>query len=54
MWRDLKDDIAWQHFSDLDAHQDDVCDVLQAYEASTLRSLTGSAYLIQAIYALSS
>jgi DDE superfamily endonuclease len=41
VWRDLKDDIAWQHFSDLDAPQDDVCDLLQAYEASPLRSLTG-------------
>ena len=41
VWRDLKDDIAWQHFSALEAHQDYVCDWLQADEASTLRSLTG-------------
>jgi transposase len=54
VWRDLKDDIAWQHFADLDAQQDYVCALLQAYEASTLRSLTGYAYLIEAIHALSS
>jgi hypothetical protein len=28
VWRDLQDDIAWQPCSDLDAPQDDVCDVL--------------------------
>ena len=53
VWRDLKDDMAWQHFSNLAAQQDDVCDVLQAYEASTLQSLTGYAYLMKAIHALS-
>ena len=54
VWRDLKDDIAWQLFSALEAQQEYVCDLLQAYEASTLRSLTGYAYLIEAIHALSS
>jgi hypothetical protein len=54
VWRDLKDAIAWQHFPDLAAQQDDVCDLWQAYEASTLRSLTGDAYLMEAIHALSS
>jgi hypothetical protein len=54
VWRDLKDDIAWQHFSNIEAQQAYVCDLLQAYEAPTLRSLTGYAYLIEAIHALSS
>jgi transposase len=49
VWRDLKDDMAWQHFSNLAAQQDDVCDLLQAYEASTLQSLTGYAYHIKSL-----
>ena len=53
VWRELKDDMAWQHFSHLAAQQDYVCDLLQAYEASTLQSLTGYAYLMKAIHALS-
>jgi transposase len=52
VWRDLKDDMAWQHFSNLAAQQDYVCDLLQAYEASTLQSLTGYAYLMKAMHAL--
>ena len=53
VWRELKDDMAWQHFSHLAAQQDYVCDLLQAYEASTLQALTGYAYLMKAIHALS-
>jgi transposase len=54
VWRDLKDDLAWQHFPDLEAQQDYVGDLLQAYNTSTLQSLTCYAYLVEAINALSS
>jgi transposase len=54
VWRDLKDDLAWQQFPDLDAQQDYVGALLQAYDAPTLRSLTGYAYLVEAINALAS
>jgi transposase len=53
VWRDLKDDLAWQQFPTLEAQQDSVEDWLQAYEALTLQSLTGYAYLVDAINALS-
>jgi transposase len=52
VWRDLKDDLAWQQCLDLDAQQVYVADLLQAYNAPTLRALTGYAYLVDAIYAL--
>ena len=52
LWRDLKDDLAWQQFPDLAAQQAYVGDLLQAYDAPTLRSLTGYAYLVEAIHAL--
>jgi transposase len=52
VWRDVKDDIAWRQFPDLDTQQHEVGDLLRAYEATTLQSLTGSAYLLEAINAL--
>jgi transposase len=52
VWRDLKDDLAWQQFTDLDAQQEFVGNLLQAYDAPALQSLTGYAYLVQAINAL--
>jgi transposase len=52
VWRDLKDNLAWQQFTDLDAQQDDLSTLLRAYEADTLQSLTGYPYLVEAIYAL--
>ena len=52
VWRDLKDAVAWEQFADLAAQMDDVSHLLQAYDASTLQSLTGYAYLVEAIYAL--
>jgi hypothetical protein len=54
IWRDLKDGLAWQQFPNLDAHQDYVGQLLQAYDASRLQSLTGYAYLVDAINALAS
>ena len=53
LWRDLKDDLAWLHFPNLDAQQLYVGDLLQAYDASALRALTGYTYLVEAINALS-
>ena len=52
VWRDLKDDLAWQQFLSVDAQQDDVSQLLRAYDAATLQSLTGYAYLMDAINAL--
>jgi hypothetical protein len=50
----LKDDLAWQPFTDLETQQDHISRMLQAYKASTLQSLTGYAYLVDAINALAS
>jgi transposase len=54
VWRDLKDDLAWQLFPKLDAQQLYVGNLLQAYDGPTLQALTGYPYLKEAIYALSS
>ena len=54
VWRDLKDDLAWQQFAHLDAQQDYVGQLLRAYDAPTLQSLTRYAYLMEAINALAS
>lgn len=52
VWRDLKDKVAWEQFADLTAQLDYVADLLQAYEAATLQSLSGYPYLAHAINAL--
>ena len=54
VWRDVKDDLAWQPCVDLAAPQVDGGTLLQAYNASTLQALTGYAYLLEAIHALES
>jgi transposase len=54
VWRDLKDDLAWQQFPNVEAQLDYVGQLLQAYEALTLRSLNSYAYLVEAINALTS
>jgi transposase len=54
VWRDVKDDLAWQQFMHVEAQQDFVGQVLQAYDAWTLQSLTGYTYLVDAINALCS
>lgn len=51
LWRDRKDDCAWQQFPALAAPQADVGDMLQADDAPTRRSLTGYASLVEAIHA---
>jgi transposase len=52
VWRDVKDDLAWEQFADLTAQLHYVGDLLQAYDAPTLQALTGYRYLIDAINAL--
>jgi transposase len=54
LWRDLKDDLAWQQFTSVEAQQDYVGQLLQAYDAVTLQTLTGYTYLVEAINALGS
>ena len=54
LWRDLKDDLAWQQFISVDVQQDYVGQLLRAYDAPTLQSLTGYTYLVEAINALCS
>jgi transposase len=52
VWRDLKDMLAWLHFSNLEVQQDYLATLLRAYEAATLQALTGYPYLIEAVHAL--
>jgi transposase len=52
VWRDLKDDLAWQQCSDIEAPQNDVGALWQAYDAPALPSLTGYTYLVDAMHAL--
>jgi transposase len=54
LWRDLKDDLAWQHFMSVEAQQEYVSQLLQAYDALTLQALTGYTYVVDAINALGS
>jgi putative transposase len=54
VWRDVKDNLAWQQFVDLEAQQIYVGNLLQAYDAPTLQALTQYAYLVEAIHALCS
>jgi transposase len=54
VWRDLKEALAWLQCTDLETQQVYVGDLLQAYAASALQALTGYAYLVEAIHALSS
>jgi putative transposase len=52
VWRDLKDDLAWQQFPNVAVQQDYVGRLLRAYEAPRVQSLIGYAYLVDAINAL--
>jgi transposase len=54
VWRDLKDDIAWRQFLNVDVQQTYVGQLLQTYDAPRLQALTGYAYLVEAINALGS
>jgi hypothetical protein len=50
VWRELKDDLAWLQFSNLEAQQVSFGDLLQAYEAPVLQVLTGYAYLVDGLF----
>jgi transposase len=52
VWRDLKDEVAWEQFTALAAQLEAVAHLLQEYDAPTLQSLTGYTYLVEAIHAL--
>jgi hypothetical protein len=51
VWRDVKDDLAWQHVVDLEAPQVHMGNLWQAYDAPTLQALTGYADLVEAMHA---
>jgi hypothetical protein len=48
----LPDALAWLQFTTFNAQQAYISDLLQAYQAATLQSLTGYAYLVEAIHGL--
>jgi transposase len=52
VWRDLKDALAWLHFTHLEGQQEYVAELLRTYEKATLQALTGYPYLVEAIHAL--
>jgi transposase len=54
LWRDMKDEIAWKQFTDMDAQQHHVAALLGTYDAATLQSVTGYSYFVEAVNALSS
>jgi len=52
LWRDVKDKLAWKQFTDLDAQQQHVAELLGTYDALTLQSLTAYSYFVDAVNAL--
>ena len=50
VWQDLKDQLAWLTFEDLDALEQALVERLRAYDAKTLSALTSYPYLVQAIH----
>lgn len=54
LWRDLKDDLAWEQFDEVAQQREAVADELRAYDSQTVQSLTGYTYLVDAIHALCS
>jgi transposase len=49
VWQDLKAQLAWLTFPDLDALEREIMERVNGYDAATLRSLTSYPYLVQAI-----
>jgi putative transposase len=52
VWCAQKADLAWQQCLEVDAQQDEVGQLLRAYDAPTLQSPTGYACLVEAINVL--
>lgn len=50
VWQDLKEQLAWMTFADLDALEQELVERLTAYDADTLSALTSYPYLVQAIH----
>lgn len=50
VWQDLKEQLAWMTFADLDALEQELVERLNAYDADTLSRLTSYPYLVQAIH----
>jgi transposase len=53
VWQALKDELAWQCFADLPALQARVVELVQAWEAPMLQSLTAYPFIMDAVNALS-
>lgn len=53
LWRDIKDQLAWKQFTDLDVQQHYVAELLSTYDGAALQSLTAYTYFIEAVNALS-
>lgn len=49
VWQDLKEQLAWLTFADLEALEQEIVERLNAYDADTLSALTSYPYLAQAI-----
>jgi transposase len=50
VWQDLKEQMAWLTFADLDALERELVERVCAYDAATLSRLTSYPYLVQAIH----
>lgn len=53
VWEDLKTDLAWHCYPSLQALQDHIVRLVEAYDAPTLHSLTAYPYFMAAVNALS-
>ena len=52
LWRDVKDKVGWKQVPDVDAQQHYVAELLSAYDAQMLQSLTAYSYFVDAVKAL--
>jgi hypothetical protein len=53
VWEDLKTDLAWENYPSLHALQAHIVQLVEAYDAPTLQSLTAYPYFMQAVNGLS-
>jgi transposase len=52
VWEDLKAALAWTTFADLPALQARIVELVRAYDAATLTSLTSYPYIVEAVNAV--
>jgi transposase len=50
VWQDLKEQLAWLTFADLDALEQEIVERVCAYDTATLSALTSYPYLVRAIH----